>query len=89
MTTVEARLEKICIAPGVDHVARGIDLDDRRRHVPGVQLSFDDVLPVQDEHGVLGIHAGSAQPSQHPSVRQGLRPIHIGLVLRRAALRPR
>jgi len=51
------------------------------------QIALGDVLPVENEHVVLRVHAHAAQSSEHPAVRQRLRPREIGLVARCAGLR--
>src|ERR1700737_651297 len=56
--------------------------------MPSVQISFQHVLPIQEEHVVLGIHAYAAQASNYPPVRQRFGPRRIELILRYAALRP-
>src|SRR6267142_5565298 len=89
VTAVEACFEKLGIAPRINHVARGINLNYERSHAPGVQVDVQDILPIEDEYVVLAIHADSAQPSKHPSVWQRLRPGQIDLVLRRSVLRMR
>src|SRR5260370_4884625 len=86
-TTVEAWVEHGQVAPGINHVARGIKLDDRRSAMPGIQVSVQHVLPIQEQYMVLGIHAYSAEPSEYPAVGERLRPRHVDLVLRRTALR--
>ena len=55
-------------------IAGGIELDQRRRETPGVELVGQHVLPVEDEHVVLGIDAQAAEPAEDPVVRQRLRP---------------
>ena len=37
-------VESIRVAPAMDHVARGIKLDQRRRELPGVQIAVQHVL---------------------------------------------
>ena len=83
MTAVEARhrgggsrrcfdgfIEQLGISPGVDHFAGGIELDQGRRQAAGVQLALHDVLPIEDEHMILGIDADPAKPPS-PSGRAG------------------
>src|SRR4029077_40726 len=60
-TTVQAGVEHAQIAPGISHVARGIQLDDRRSQMPRIQVSLQHVLPIQEKYMVLGIHAYSAE----------------------------
>src|SRR5207245_502077 len=88
VAAVKARIEQIGVAPGMPHVAGRIELDDRRRHAPGIQLALQDVLPVENDHMVLTIDANAAQPAKHPAVRQGPRPGRIDIVVRRATLPP-
>ena len=38
---VEARVEQLGVAPGVDQVAGGIELNHRRREVPRVQVALE------------------------------------------------
>ena len=81
-------IEQLGIAPGMHDVAGGIELDQRRRETPGVELVRQHVLAVEDEHVVLGVGAQAAKSAEDPMVGQRLRPAEVGLVMRRA-LRPR
>ena len=75
MTAVQARIRKLGIAPRMDHIAVGIELDHRRSQASGIELAIEHVLPVEVQHVVLGIDTVPAQASEHPAVRQMLGPI--------------
>jgi len=55
VAAVEARVEIAQVAPGMDHVAVGIDLNHRGRHAARVQVSGKHVLAVKKEDVVLGV----------------------------------
>ena len=55
--------------------------------MPGVQAALYHVLTIQNQHVVLSVHAKAAQAANDPSVRKGLRPGPIDLVLGHAGLR--
>ena len=55
--------------------------------MPGVQITLEHVLTIQDRHVVLPVHTKAAQAANDPSVRKGLRPGPIDLVLGHAGLR--
>ena len=82
---VEPWIEQRWITPGIDHVAFNVELDDRWRESARVQLAIENVLPVEDEHVILRIDAGSAQASEHPAIGQRLRPVDVGFIVRRRA----
>ena len=57
---MQPRVEKLRIAPGVDDITCGIELDDRRSQLAAVQVAFNDILPIEDEHVVLSIDTDTA-----------------------------
>ena len=63
-------------------VAFGVELDQRRREVAGVELVRQHVLPVEDEHVVVGVDAQAAEATHDPVIGQRLRPSEVGLVMR-------
>jgi hypothetical protein len=68
--------------------AGGIEFDHRRRQRAGIQLAFQHVLPIEDEHVVLSVDAGATEATDDPFTGQRLRPSRIDLELRNARLRP-
>src|SRR5262252_10609745 len=54
VATVQARVEKLRVTPRVDNVAGGVELDDRRGQAPRMKLRFQNILPVENDHVVLG-----------------------------------
>ena len=74
MAGVQARIDQLRIAPGVHHITRRIEFDDRGRQFSRIQLASKNVLPVQNEDMVLCIDANATQAAQHPLVRQRFGP---------------
>jgi len=83
---MEAWIQKVGISPGIDHMASGIKLDQRRGQMASVQVSVDDVLSIQQQYVVLAIDTDTAQAPEHPSVGQWLRPGPIDFIPRRTTL---
>src|SRR5262249_3817172 len=63
MTAVEARFEKLGIAPRIDYIALRINLNNKRSHASRVQVHVQHILTIENEHVVLAIDADAAQPS--------------------------
>jgi hypothetical protein len=84
----DSALDKIGIAPGMDHLAGRVELDHERREMPGIEFAIQDVLTIEKEHVVLRIDAVAAETTRDPQVREGLWEGEIDLVARRDALRP-
>ena len=69
------------VAPAPHDVARGIELNDRRRRVRTVEIGGDDVLPVEDEDAVPAADAHPAEAAGEPLLAERqLRPEGIELV---------
>jgi hypothetical protein len=83
---MEAWIQKVGISPGIDYMASGIKLDQRRGQMAGVQVSVDDVLSIQQQYVVLAIDTDTAQAPKHPAVGQWLRPGPIDFIPRRTTL---
>ena len=47
VTAVQARIKQVRIAPGIDHVAGRINLDDRRSQISGIQFALEHVLAIE------------------------------------------
>src|SRR5207245_9339619 len=63
-TAVEARIEKLGIAPGVDQITRRIELNQRGGQVPRVHVPSQHGLPIEDEPERLCSDTYSAHPSK-------------------------
>src|SRR5579872_4894326 len=87
VTGVQPRVEQLQITPGVHHITVRIKLDDRGRELPGVEFPIENILPVQDQHVVLRIHAYSPQSAQNPAIGKRLWPGQVGFEFGRRCLR--
>src|SRR5436190_7322233 len=58
---VDRARDGLLVAPRSDHVAVGVELDDRGRRDRGLLLLVGDVAPVHDVDGVLLAHADAAE----------------------------
>src|SRR4030095_5212172 len=69
------------------HIARWIELDERRSQSRGVQIALVHVLAIQNQDVILRVNADSTKAAKCPAIRQCLWPGEVGLVLDRACLR--
>jgi hypothetical protein len=88
VTGMQTRIDDFQIAPRIDHVARWIEFDERWSQACGVQIALVHVLTIQNQDVILGIDADSAKAAKRPTIRQGLWPREICLVLHGARLAP-
>src|SRR5258708_11268205 len=84
---VQAVRQDLEIAPGVHHVPRAIDLDDRRRRFPHDRLFPRQVsrrsaggTAVDREEVIVRVEAGSRDLAGDPPIRKRFRPERIDLV---------
>src|SRR5262245_6626537 len=70
----------------MDDAPSGIEFDERRSEARRVQIALIDVLAIQNQHVIVGVHANATEPAKRPLVGQWLRPGEIGLVLHGALL---
>jgi hypothetical protein len=80
VTRVQARIDHVQVTPEMDDVPSGIEFDERRSEARRVQIALIDVLAIQNQHVIVGVHADAAEPPKRPLVGQRLRPGEIGLV---------
>src|SRR5258708_28344954 len=88
---VEILGKKVCISPGIDHIALRIEFYDGRRRLSGVQLVIgqtfqmavhpsDIIHSLNDEYMILGIDAHASHFPGYPALGQGFRPIEIDFI---------